>query len=64
MPLSTTPTSTTISPDRPTDAHHVHTHAHALSLTHSHNAELRSTCRQADTHGSHQQADAPKCMHT
>ena len=58
---------TPTSPDRPTDAHHVHTHAHTLSLTHSHNAELWSTCRQADTHGSHRQADVPQipaCTHS
>lgn len=44
-------------PDRPTDAHHVHTHTR--SLTHTNTAELESTCRHANTHGSHTQEDAP-----
>lgn len=39
-------------------AHHVPTHAHTLSHTHSHRGELWSTCRHANAHGPHKQADA------
>ena len=60
-PLSPTPAPTR--PDRPTDAHHVYTHAHTLAHTHLHQRGAReSTCRHANTHGPHKQADAPQIL--